>query len=105
METSRPVFDLLVVAAATQRLLSIWISERVMAAPRTWAQRLPGSLGYLASCPYCLSVWFAAGAYGAWEWGGPVGQFAVAVLAASSLALAWNALFVIVTTLSLPRSS
>ena len=93
--------DLLVVVLATQRCLNMWFAEAIAATPRAWARRLPSPLGYLFACPYCLSVWVAAGCLALWTWAGPAGQFVVAALAVSGAALAWNAGFVVLSYASL----
>ncbi len=87
--------DVLILAAATQRLLGIWMNERITEPIRLRLQARGGWVAYLAGCGQCLSVWFAGGTVAAWGLGGPLVRAVVIALAISGVALAWNSLMVL----------
>src|SRR5262245_54271967 len=83
------LIDGLVLALATQRLMSLWFEE-LCRVPREWLARRAGRLAYLAGCQLCISVWAAGVVAGLWML--PFGRMPVAVLALSGAALFLDAL-------------
>lgn len=86
-------FDLssgILMVAAVHRLLRMWLSERIAEPARQRVVRHGGWIGYLASCPYCLSVWMAAAVWGLWSVGGWPGRAVVITLAVSEAVLMWS---------------
>jgi len=84
---------LLLGALAVSRLTRLLVADELLAAPRArivrWAEgtaerRAHPQLGYLATCPWCVSVWVAAG------WALLVALAPAAALVAGAI-LAWSA--------------
>lgn len=44
---------------ATYRLTRIVTADRIMDRFRAWAERTNAYVGYLVTCDWCLSIWFA----------------------------------------------
>jgi hypothetical protein len=94
--------DLLILGAAVHRLVSIWLREEISRPLREWAQRRSRRIAYLAGCPLCLSVWASVACLGAWYRGGRLGWVAVAVLAVSEAAIAWDTVVALAGRLGWP---
>lgn len=86
---------MIVEALATWQLVEIVRHAKLTLAPRRCLRRVAKQggpsfaplrwLDQLVSCGFCLSVWAAAGVLSL-RWAGPVGEFAILVLAVSRLA-------------------
>lgn len=79
------LFELLVLGFAVHRIVSVWSTEQIMRALREWTLRTP--LGYLTSCPLCVSVWAAAGAWTLWKHAGFVGESVIYIIALSEVSI------------------
>ena len=79
------MFELLILGLATHRLTTIWSIERITQRLREWT--FTTFLQPLTSCPFCVSVWIAAGLWAAWRWGGIPGQAVAYVFAISNVTI------------------
>lgn len=90
------IADIAILALATWRLQSIWLTERIAQPVRSWLSARGGWLAYLAQCPLCISVWVGMATASLWLTAGLTGRLLVVAFAASSgailLGVVWSRL-------------
>lgn len=92
-------FELLLVGMAAHRLWAIWLTQEIALPVRAALMRRGGWIGYLASCPFCTSVWAGAAALALWA-AVPYGRLVVLALAAGLCVAVIQVLFGLVEKLT-----
>jgi hypothetical protein len=77
--------DVVILGLAVHRAVSLWTADEITRPIREWTFRT--RLAPLTRCPWCLSVWMAAGFSVLWIVGGIIGVMLVATFAISTSAV------------------
>ena len=71
-------------ALAVYRTTRLVVADELTHPGRVWVNRRSKTLGYLVTCPWCMSIWVAAAFAVAW-------RYAPALTAWVGVVLAWSA--------------